>query len=63
MEKAAKLTETRVESGGVCAFCESSSSVVLRHHGEAEGEPESAERTEDDEREGVANDPLWSVSI
>jgi hypothetical protein len=56
-----KLTETRVESGGFYSSCgfKSPGSVVLRHHGEAEGEPESAERTEDDEREGVANNPLW----
>jgi hypothetical protein len=58
------LTETGIErrvlcSGGVGAFHdEGIIDVILRHHGEAECEPESTECAKDDEGEGVADNPL-----
>lgn len=66
-----RLTESRIEAHCRQAFCRvgkrirsiCTGSVVRWHQSEAEREPEGAERAEDDEWEGVANNPLGWVSI
>ena len=60
-----RLTEARIEAytrqafcrfGRICGIC--APCVVERLKSGSEAEPESSERAEDDEWEGVANDPL-----
>lgn len=55
------LTETSEELRISCASGKSTAGIVGWCQGQSEGDPEGTKGSEDDEGEGVANDPLASM--